>query len=68
MQKCLEGVLGRGAQKRGEALLDIVSEGDHDDPLADSIEKELQKLAEVPTGPKKSVSPLRKPSLNASCL
>ena len=49
-------VLGRGAQKRGEALLDIVSEGDHDDPLADSIEKELQKLAEVPTGPKKSVS------------
>ncbi len=60
-------VLGRGAQKRGEALLDIVSEGDHDDPLADSIEKELQKLAEVPTGPKKSVSPLMKPSLNASC-
>lgn len=54
-------VLGRGAQKRGEALLDIVSKGDHDDPLADSIEKELQKLAEVPTGPKKSVRPTQEP-------
>lgn len=48
-------VLGRGAQKRGEDLLNIVSEGDRDDPLADSIEKELQKLAEAPNYQKKSV-------------
>jgi len=49
--------LGGGAQKRGEALLDIVSEDSHnDDPLADSIEKELQKLARAPSNIKKSVS------------
>ena len=49
--------LGGGAKKRGEVLLDIVSDDNHnDDPLADSIEKELQKLARAPTKAKKSVS------------
>ena len=49
--------LGGGAKKRGDALLDVVSEDNHnDDPLADSIEKELQKLARAPTAAKKSVS------------
>jgi hypothetical protein len=50
-------VLGGGAKKRGEALLDIVTEtGEHDDPLADSIEKALRKLAEAPSDQKKGVS------------
>ncbi|KAH9485096.1 Septin ring organizing protein mid2 [Psilocybe cubensis] len=39
-------VLGGGARKRGNALLDIANPDTGDDPLADSIEKELQKLVE----------------------
>lgn len=50
-------MLAGGAKKRGEVLLDIVSEtGEHDDPLADSIEKALRKLAEEPSDQKKGVS------------
>ncbi|KAF9567977.1 hypothetical protein CPC08DRAFT_655423 [Agrocybe pediades] len=42
-------VLGGGAKKRGDALLDVGSKVvTDDDPLADSIEKELQKLVEPP--------------------
>jgi hypothetical protein len=49
-------VLAGGAKKRGEALLDIVGETDQHDPLADSIEKALQKLAEASSDQKKGVS------------
>ncbi|KDR75165.1 hypothetical protein GALMADRAFT_69760 [Galerina marginata CBS 339.88] len=40
-------ILGGGAKKRGEALLDLANAGT-DDELADSIEKELKKLVEPP--------------------
>jgi len=47
-------ILGGGAKRRGEALLDLGNKVvADDDRLADSIEKELQKLVEPP---KKSVS------------
>jgi hypothetical protein len=46
-------VLGGGAKKRGDALLDIASQPADDGPLSDSIERELQKLVDPP---KKSVS------------
>ena len=49
-------VLAGGAKKRGEALLDIVSETDQHDPLADSIEKALRKLAEASGDQKRGVS------------
>jgi hypothetical protein len=50
-------VLAGGAKKRGEALLDILTEMDpRDDRLADSIEKALRKLAEVSSDQKKGVS------------
>jgi len=49
-------VLAGGAKKRGDALLDIVSETDHHDPLGDSIEKALQKLAEASNDQNKGVS------------
>ncbi|KAJ3514121.1 hypothetical protein NLJ89_g2563 [Agrocybe chaxingu] len=42
-------VLSRSAKKRGDILLDVVSEAvGKDDPLSDSIERELQKLSDVP--------------------
>jgi hypothetical protein len=46
-------VLGGGAKKRGDALLDVAPQPSDDGPLADSIERELQKLVDPP---KKSVS------------
>lgn len=49
-------VLAGGAKKRGEALLEIVSETGEHDALADSIEKALRKLAEAPSDQKKGVS------------
>ncbi|CAA7261728.1 unnamed protein product [Cyclocybe aegerita] len=42
-------VLSRSAKKRGDILLDVASEAvGKDDPLSDSIERELQKLSDVP--------------------
>lgn len=49
-------VLAGGAKKRGEALLDVVSETDQHDPLGDSIEKALQKLSEASNDQNKGVS------------
>lgn len=46
-------VLSGGAKKRGDVLLDVTSSPAEDGPLADSIERELQKLV---APPKKSVS------------
>ena len=46
-------VLGGGAKKRGDVLLDVTPSPAEDGPLADSIERELQKLV---APPKKSVS------------
>ena len=39
-------VLGGGAKKRGDALLDLGAEPVTDRPLSDSIEQELQKLVQ----------------------
>ncbi|KAG5645438.1 hypothetical protein DXG03_006262 [Asterophora parasitica] len=44
-------VLGGGAKKRGDIMLDVAGVGDaetQDDQLGDSIEKELKKLVEAP--------------------
>ena len=46
-------ILGGGAKKRGDALLDLGEEPANERPLSDSIEQELQKLVEAP---QKSVS------------
>ena len=46
-------VLSGGAKKRGDVLLDVTPPPAEDGPLADSIERELQKLV---APPKKSVS------------
>ncbi|KAF8973078.1 hypothetical protein BDZ97DRAFT_1912661 [Flammula alnicola] len=41
-------VLGGGAKRRGDALLDIIGEQLDDGPLSDSIDKELQKFVDAP--------------------
>ncbi|KAF9010563.1 hypothetical protein BDQ17DRAFT_1273135 [Cyathus striatus] len=45
--------MGGGAKKRGEALLDVKEVIEDDDPLADSIERELKKLVEKPSAKSK---------------
>jgi hypothetical protein len=49
-------ILGGGAKKRGDVLLDLGAEPVVDRPLSDSIEQELQKLVQEP---QKSVSDQR---------